>query len=750
MAKADEVLGGGPKTKAAFAQYMARRASGNAEKMEKNSRFRAEREGTVDIEKEEEMVKKTRQAAAKVATSDLYRAVNCPLLVGRETQQLSVILQGLVAAVEVRSLVQGVSTKPKISGTVTECDEALAALVIKDPVGMNKAMKGLSRNVLSWVNRAAGAFIFLHPAIYGEGDLNSRLEKVATAIGAGKTSVARWFSLQNYESKSMIEKWLPLVENMAWGDVSKCFAPSWVKQWNLDATATVKEQLKVYEQHVKGSVNTYLSKFTPGTKTAGRKSKAKRDGNTLVLKKLTKYSGRSDVDKGRKYEDQEDFTLNLVSDRWKLGDPIGKIELKGEIISREDCDEGTEFYNNYLDPEKGSAASGFTNWLKRCLERAGWSLRKNSVGQTVPEDWRQKAEANAKRIRERFKEEDVEVTINADQTFVNFFMEETQVVAPKGTKRVGGKIKADVKKGFTLMVACNMDTSKIEAPFSVFNGTKLCKAKYPERTLAYKHRDWRNLAPGKTGKTAFQQKHWFDEDITMEWFDWQLDVLYPGKKVGISLDMAPAHQGGRVKAYIDRRTAEGRLVVEAIDGGLTSILQVCDLTANKEIKSLTQKGYLKCRKEFIKAERAKTPDEPNRRITMKVPIVKMMEIIEEAVKEFNNRQRETESIKKTFISSGQHPWQDCEEDFQRHLDNLSKLPLYGGCKSTKDLLEEKAIQTCTGLQLTGELVQETGEAAEEKEVAAEKEATATKEVVDLSLEDEMENDLPFYDPDLLV
>jgi len=282
----------------------------------------------------------------------------------------------------------------------------------------------------------------------------------------------------------------------------------------------------------------------------------------------------------------------------------------------------------------------------------GWSLWKHSIGQTVPEDWRLKAEANAARIQKRIKDAKVDVALNADQTFVNFYMEEETVIAPRGTKRVGGRVKADVKKGFTLMVTCNLNTSQIEAPFSVFNGTKLCRAKYPERTLAYKHRNWRNSALGETGFLGFQPKHWFDEDITIQWLEWVLDVLHPGCKVGVSLDMAPAHRGGRVKAYIDRRTAEGRLVVEEIDGGLTSVLQVCDLAANKEIKALIKKGYLKYRIWFLKKERAKTPDQPNRRITMKMPIEEMMKIIEDSIYQFNNRQIETESIRKTFVSAG--------------------------------------------------------------------------------------------------
>ena len=315
--------------------------------------------------------------------------------------------------------------------------------------------------------------------------------------------------------------------------------------------------------------------------------------------------------------------------------------------------------------------------MKRVLKREGWSFRKNSVGQTVPEDWLEKAVDNAKRICERFRAAGVEEILNADQTFVKYHNEEETVVAPTNIKRVGGLVKADVKKGFTAMVAVNMKTSEMEPPFVVFNGTKMIDAKFPLRTLAHKHRNWRHSGNGRTGYIAFQKKHWFDEDITIEWLDYVLNVRYPGKKVAISMDMAPCQTGARVKKYIEEMTNKGRLVVEFIDGGLTSVLQVCDLAANKEFKDTIKKRYLKYRANFLRAERAKTPNEPNKRIDMKMPIVEMMDIVEKSVKRFNVGQLETRSIEKTFISAGQHPWKDCSAEFKTHLDNLSKLPLAG-------------------------------------------------------------------------
>ena len=49
---------------------------------------------------------------------------------------------------------------------------------------------------------------------------------------------------------------------------------------------------------------------------------------------------------------------------------------------------------------------------------------------------------------------------------------------------------------------------------------------------------------------VFQEKHWFDADITMEYLRFLFDVMYPGKKAGLSMDMVPAYNntvlGGKV------------------------------------------------------------------------------------------------------------------------------------------------------------------------------------------------------------
>ena len=96
--------------------------------------------------------------------------------------------------------------------------------------------------------------------------------------------------------------------------------------------------------------------------------------------------------------------------------------------------------------------------------------------------------------------------------------------------------------------------------------------------------------------------------------------------------------------------------------------------------------------QFIRKERERTPDDPNRRINMKIQVDTMTDIVEKAVKTFNSHQRTKRSIAKTFRNAGQDPWNPCEEDFKAHLDGLAKLPLYQ--------LMEDGIESRTGVKLS--------------------------------------------------
>ena len=94
-------------------------------------------------------------------------------------------------------------------------------------------------------------------------------------------------------------------------------------------------------------------------------------------------------------------------------------------------------------------------------------MSKNSIGQTMPKHWQNLAEFNTVALRKLFRDAKVEVMLNADKTFVYFYLEESVVVDPKNTNRVGGRVNSDTKSGFTAIVKVNLGTSQMDALFVV-------------------------------------------------------------------------------------------------------------------------------------------------------------------------------------------------------------------------------------------------------------------------------------------
>jgi hypothetical protein len=121
------------------------------------------------------------------------------------------------------------------------------------------------------------------------------------------------------------------------------------------------------------------------------------------------------------------------------------------------------------------------------------------------------------------------VIVNADQTFLRFYPEHEYVLAPTGCKRVGGKIRSDEKSGCTLMVTAELNSSKLLPPFLVLNGRKKVNAKNLQQTLWWKYQDW-SSRPGHSATLTFQEKHWFDEDITIEYLEYLLEY-YTGLRL---------------------------------------------------------------------------------------------------------------------------------------------------------------------------------------------------------------------------
>lgn len=79
-------------------------------------------------------------------------------------------------------------------------------------------------------------------------------------------------------------------------------------------------------------------------------------------------------------------------------------------------------------------------------------LSQKTISQSIPNDWHDQSVQCVRTIRDTARVFKPEIVLNADQMFVNLYPDSDRVLAPSGSKRVGEPVKADKKKGITLMV----------------------------------------------------------------------------------------------------------------------------------------------------------------------------------------------------------------------------------------------------------------------------------------------------------
>ena len=136
-------------------------------------------------------------------------------------------------------------------------------------------------------------------------------------------------------------------------------------------------------------------------------------------------------------------------------------------------------------------------------------------------------------------------------------------------------------------------------------------------------------------------------------------------------DHAPAHTNGPVQDFL--RAAAAWLITELIPGGLTSVLQVCDLIINKSFKQFIQNLYYQWRREYIRAKKAAGV---SGKLNIKLPRDQMIGFIEQSVKKINRNQMMKPTIRTTFQRVGQDPNVDCTDLFKAHLDSIAEGSMY--------------------------------------------------------------------------
>lgn len=165
-------------------------------------------------------------------------------------------------------------------------------------------------------------------------------------------------------------------------------------------------------------------------------------------------------------------------------------------------------------------------------------------------------------------------------------------------------------------------------------------------------------------------------------------------------DHAPAHEAQVVRDFIEEAEVAGWLVVKLIPGGLTSVLQVCDLACNAPIKRQFNMLYMQWRAASLRAQRQAADEERRELIdngeapsALKLQLKRdrraIIRIVQRTFKCLNEKALaqplDERPIRKTFHSAGQAPDEDLTA-FNRHLNQLSECASYHTAARATDLV----------------------------------------------------------------
>jgi hypothetical protein len=350
----------------------------------------------------------------------------------------------------------------------------------------------------------------------------------------------------------------------------------------------------------------------------------------------------------KEWSDLETYIIDKVRKSWECGAPLTPEQLQYAVMKHVKQENNKDAINLFLHGKRNT----FQKFIQRVLKRNNFSVRRISISQSVPVDWRRKAEENTMRIRERFQTEKVDIVINADETFLLFHPFGERLVAPTGVKRVGTVVQADNEKwGATVMIACEYKTSSILPPMIIFTGV------YGAKLMSqWAHYD--------RAKVIFNESHWMTSNAAIIYISY-LTSMFPGKRIGLIWDKHTSHYSDEVMEFVERcnqDTTTTHIALELVDEGLTPIIQVPDVAINKVFKSAVKKRYHQ--------HRAKLPVTMGKKLS--ISREQLVEFVLEAIDEINEQNNEHQYISDAFKKCGLNPWSkdNSMKAFKEHLDSL--------------------------------------------------------------------------------
>ena len=508
------------------------------------------------------------------------------------------------------------------------------------------------RNELTWTKRAQVIYFYLHPNL---GNKSKTLTEMVFPNVNVRTTMKGWLT-----KKEMIAKWLQIVEKMDGISVKNAVPNKFAERFKLREEKYLSKYLDLRKFKARmGFDQPKLAVIGSGFNTRMSIAKAKAEKSMLILRNATRIRS---IRGAKSYLNERNAIEKEVTGRWASGIPI----TRGEIYSflRRKFRNG-EFHDKFLSSVKQN--DKLCNFVSRTLSMFHYCVRKSTVSQSIPKDWMNLAIQGASRVRQRFMDENVDVVIAADETFLRFIEANSKVVVPCGSKRVGTALKCNEKEGCTVMVSMDMNASQLLPPFIIFKGTF-------GKTLM---KSWQRYSKSTV---LFTSNHWMTARTNILYLQYLLQ-LYPNKKIGLIYDHAPSHVSEEVKKWIEeynnaREENDAELIIEFVDPCLTSVYQPPDVVMNAPLKkSIRTQYHDHVRRLIDRTNITETNESLKAGSTVKISRETLVKFVENSTDDINRENRTDRWIAASFDKCGLNPWRD-DAKFRAHLNRLNEDGIY--------------------------------------------------------------------------
>ena len=468
--------------------------------------------------------------------------------------------------------------------------------------------------------------------------------------------------MQGWVYKEEMKKvWLPIVKSLSLEDVIESLPEEYKHKYstttlsplNFDFSQT-QSIIKYFDRNLGSSHQKLVGSINNSSIYVSRKAKR-------VTKKL----------EPRKHHVEIDYVINVARKRWNDGLPIELERLVLMLVSySKQLNTNREFINSYCrnDHESLKKARIF---VQRALAKNEMTVRKKTVSQSIPRNWKDVAITSSNDIRQSFRNAGVSVVLSADETFIKFHESSHSCVAPVGVKRVGYSAKEKNKSGVTLLPTLDMTASRLLPPLIIF------KAKFGSRLM----KKWSTYTKSFV---LFTETHWMTKQVMLLYFEY-LMKFYPNTKIGLIIDSVQQHVSNQLYGWLQILNEENKygsqIYLAFIEKGLTAIYQPGDVTINKPLKQEIRRRYY----DFVSRQYDKIREERKINVSRE----QLVNFIEDAFNQINSQQIRNRTIAESFNICGLNPYSDDLTAFHRHLDSLEENKCYAAMIEKRTALDLK-------------------------------------------------------------